>query len=175
MPDLTGPYADLLRQARYQSAVVAVFEMKHSLSPIYWMNISDHTVPFVGVIEHTNFIGPDQYGGKHILYVSNYLSPSDPKYTLSNEELVELYCTHLPRINPSFTKEWVENWRVFRDEGGQPIITTHYSQRIPDHRTPIRGLYLANTTQIYPEDRGMNYSARLGQTAARVVLLDRSP
>ena len=42
-----------------------------------------------------------------------------------------------------------------------------------DHRTPIRGLYLANTTQIYPEDRGMNYSIRLGQTAAKTVAEDR--
>jgi hypothetical protein len=29
---------------------------------------------------------------------------------------------------------------------------------------------LANTTQIYPEDRGTNYSVRLGTDAARALL-----
>ncbi|MDO9065791.1 MAG: amine oxidase, partial [Chloroflexota bacterium] len=57
----------------------------------------------------------------------------------------------------------------FRDPAGQPVVTRGYSQIIPAYRTPISGLYLANTTQIYPEDRGMNYSVRLGQTIARVV------
>ena len=37
---------------------------------------------------------------------------------------------------------------------------------------PIEGLYLANTTQIYPEDRGVNYSVRLGRAAAAVVAQD---
>jgi hypothetical protein len=31
---------------------------------------------------------------------------------------------------------------------------------------------LANTTQIYPEDRGTNYAVRLGTDAARALLAD---
>jgi hypothetical protein len=55
---------------------------------------------------------------------------------------------------------------------GQPVITTNYSASIPDHRTPVSGLYLANTTQIYPEDRGLNYSVRLGDRIAALVAGD---
>ncbi|MCL5025190.1 MAG: amine oxidase, partial [Chloroflexi bacterium] len=76
---------------------------------------------------------------------------------------------HLREINPEFKPDWVVRRWVFRDDAGQPIITTNFSRQIPDHRTPIHGLYLANTTQIYPEDRGMNYSVRLGQTIARIL------
>ena len=47
-----------------------------------------------------------------------------------------------------------------------------YASRIPAHRTPIDGLYLANTTQIFPEDRGTNYSVRLGRKVARLLLED---
>jgi hypothetical protein len=57
-------------------------------------------------------------------------------------------------------------------DAAQPIIGVNYSRRIPELRTPIPGLYLANTTQIYPEDRGTNYSVRLGQEVARAVLED---
>ena len=48
----------------------------------------------------------------------------------------------------------------------------NYSQRMPAHRTPIKNLYLANTTQIYPEDRGTNYSVRMGRQVARMVMED---
>ena len=54
----------------------------------------------------------------------------------------------------------------------QPIIPLNYSERIPDHRTGLPGLYLANTTQIYPEDRGTNYSVRLGNQIAALVADD---
>ena len=37
-------------------------------------------------------------------------------------------------------------------------------------RTSVPGLFLANTTQVYPEDRGTNYAVRLGDDAAREVL-----
>jgi hypothetical protein len=49
------------------------------------------------------------------------------------------------------------------------VITCNYSERIPSHRTPLHGLYLANTLQIYPEDRGTNYSVRLGKNIAGMV------
>ena len=37
---------------------------------------------------------------------------------------------------------------------------------------PAAGLVLANTTQVYPEDRGTNYAVRLGDQAARELLRD---
>jgi hypothetical protein len=61
---------------------------------------------------------------------------------------------------------------VFRERSAQPIIPLHYGARIPDHRTGLPGLYLANTTQIYPEDRGTNYSVRLGNHIAEIVAGD---
>jgi hypothetical protein len=36
----------------------------------------------------------------------------------------------------------------------------------------VPGLYLANTTQIYPEDRGLNYSVRLGEKIAELAASD---
>jgi len=65
-----------------------------------------------------------------------------------------------------------ERW-LFRDPAGQPVITTNYGSSIPDHRTLVPGLYLANTTQIYPEDRGLNYSVRLGENIAALVSDDQ--
>jgi protoporphyrinogen oxidase len=169
VPELPSDYVGKLRHVKYQSALCLVLKLKRPLSHIYWMNISDPTIPFVAAIEHTNYIPPQVYGGKHVLYLSNYLSSDSPLFALSQDELLREYLPHVQRINPEFDLDWVEESWLFRDDAGQPIVTCNYFRQVPDHQTPIEGLYLANTTQIYPEDRGMNYSVHLGQKIADIV------
>jgi hypothetical protein len=62
---------------------------------------------------------------------------------------------------------------VHREPAAQPIVTVGYPERIPPLRTGVEHLVLANTTQIYPEDRGTNYAVRLGGDAAGVLLSRR--
>jgi hypothetical protein len=73
---------------------------------------------------------------------------------------------------PDFSPDWIVDRWFFKDAAGQPVITTNYGASIPDHRTPVPGLYLANTTQIYPEDRGLNYSVLLGERIAALAAAD---
>ena len=40
---------------------------------------------------------------------------------------------------------------------------------IPDFQTPATGLFMANLSQIYPEDRGTNYAVDLGNRVSAVV------
>lgn len=162
-------YVAKMNAAKYIAAVLLVLKMKHPLSPIYWLNIADRTIPFVATIEQTNFISPKVYNDKRILYVSNYLTPSSPYFQMSRDELFNTYLPHLQKINPRFSLDWVEEMWHFKEAAAQPVVPLNYSQMLPEHRTPIRNLYLANTTQIYPEDRGTNYSVRLGQDIARMV------
>ncbi len=51
-------------------------------------------------------------------------------------------------------------------------MTIGYRERIPEHRTPIKGLYLATMSQIYPEDRGQNYSIKMGEAVAKMAAED---
>ena len=74
------------------------------------------------------------------------------------------------KVNPAFDRSWVRERWLFREPAAQPIVTVGYKERIPPLRTPVEGLVLANTTQIYPEDRGTNYAVRLGGDAARAIL-----
>jgi protoporphyrinogen oxidase len=91
---------------------------------------------------------------------------------MSDEAIIEAYLPHLRKINPNFDRSWIQQARVFRERAAQPIIPLNYSSMIPEHRTPLKNLYLANTTQIYPEDRGTNYSVRLGEQIAAMILAD---
>jgi protoporphyrinogen oxidase len=172
VPELPQRYRQNLGGLEYEAAVVALLQLTHPLSNIYWLNIADDDLPFTGVIEQTNFIGPEHYGGKRFVYLSKYMEPEHPYFSLSDDELIETYIPFLKRINPEFDRSWIEQVWVFRERSAQPIIPLYYSERMPEHRTGLPALYLANTTQIYPEDRGTNYSVRLGNQIAALVAAD---
>ena len=169
MPD---DYQGMLTDVNYLSAVLLILELDRPLTAKYWLNIADNDMPFVGVIEHTNMIDKSLYGGRHIVYFSNYPDRESELYRMEPEELLDLFVPHLRKLNPDFDRSWVQGYHHHRVDGAQPIIGRNYSQRIPPHRTPVNGLYLANTTQIFPEDRGTNYSIRMGRQVAQMVMDD---
>jgi hypothetical protein len=45
-----------------------------------------------------------------------------------------------------------------------------YLKRLPPHETPLPGVYLARMAHVLPQDRGQNYSLRLGERMARRLL-----
>ena len=172
VPPLPADYLRRLTDVAYLAAVLVVLVLDRPLTPMYWMYVGDRLMPFLGVIEHTNLIPADHYGGNHIVYLGNYLAREAPLYQMGREELFQLYLGHLKRLNPRFEPSWIREYHYHREEAAQPVATREYSTRIPDHRTPFSRLYLANTTQIYPEDRGTNYSVRLGRRVAQMVVQD---
>jgi protoporphyrinogen oxidase len=173
-PPLTDDYARRLDHVKWQGAVCMVITMKRQLSPIYWMNIGDRSMPFLALVEHTNFIGPENYGGNHILYISNYLHQGHEYFGMDEDELWAVFEPALKRINPQFSSDWVNQRWLFKAPYAQPIIRMDYSAHKPDHRTPVAGLYLETMTQIYPEDRGQNYSILMGENVAKMVVEDHA-
>jgi protoporphyrinogen oxidase len=171
-PPLPADYAAKLDALEYEAAVVAILELDQPLSDVYWLNMADDDLPFTGIIEHTNFIEPVAYGGSRFVYLSKYMEPGHPYFAMPDEEVIEAYLPHLTKVNPNFDRSWIRNTWVFRERAAQPIIPMNYSTQVPEHRTPLKNLYLANTTQIYPEDRGTNYSVRLGEDVAKLMLED---
>jgi protoporphyrinogen oxidase len=162
---LSPGYLERLDSIDYHTALCLLLEIDRQFSPFYWTNIADAELPFVGLIEQTNFIEPERYGGRRFLYVANYLAPGDSLLKLDADQLIEHYTAGLRRVNPGFDRSWVRERWLFREPAGQPIVTVGYPQRMPPLDTGVPGLVLANTTQIYPEDRGTNYSVRLADQA----------
>ncbi len=171
--EIGSDYLDRLRTTEYHTALCLLLELDRRFSPFYWTNIADTTIPFVGLIEHTNFIDPARYQGRRFLYVANYLAPGDPLLALTEAELLDAYLPGLQAVQPEFSPGWIVKSWLHREPAAQPIVTVGYHKRIPAFATGVPGLILANTTQIYPEDRGTNYSVRLGGDAARALLSDQ--
>lgn len=155
-------YTDSLKRVNYIGNTCLTLELDRALSDIYWLNVADPSFPFVGVIEHTNFIPASEYGCHHIVYLSKYLPTNDPLFSLDTEEFFQYALPYLKRIYPDFNPVWVQAKHLHKAQYSQHIASLGYSKLIPTLRTPYAGLYLSSLSQIYPEDRGVNYAIREG-------------
>ena len=169
--DLPGDYVERLRSIEYHTAVCLVLVLDRQFSPYYWTNIADD-LPFIGLVEHTNWVSREHYGGRHILYVANYVEPGSAVARMDADALLDHYREGLRRVTPAFSDDWVRERWAFREPHAQPIVDVGYRRRIPPLQTGVPGLLLANTTQVYPEDRGTNYAVRLGNEAAAALIAD---
>ena len=161
-----------LQRLEATAAICTVLELSRSLTPYYWLNIADPEMPFGGLIEHTNYIPAQRYGGRHILYISNYLFPDNPLYSAPKSQVLEAYLPHLAAFNPEFDPSWILASHHFRADYAQPVVTVGYRDHLPSMRTSAPGLYLCSMAQIYPEDRGMNYAIAYGEKVAALITAD---
>jgi protoporphyrinogen oxidase len=161
-----------LKRLRATAAICTVLELERSLTRYYWLNIADDEMPFGGLIEHTNYIPRERYGGRHILYISNYLFPDHELYSAPKSKILGRYEPALKRINPDFDSSWILASHHFRADYAQPVVTTGYKEQMPSFSSSVPGLYLCSMANIYPEDRGMNYAIAYGEKVANVILAD---
>jgi protoporphyrinogen oxidase len=171
-PSLPPDYLKGLLELKSMGAVVMVLALKHQLSEegYYWYNIPKSAgYPFLALVEHTNFLSPEYFGGDHIVYCGDYLEPGHEYFSLSQEELLARFLPVLPRFNPKFSPDWVRKTWLFRTPYAQPVPLVDHSRNIPPIQTPIPDLYFASMSQVYPWDRGTNFAVEIGRRAARLM------
>jgi protoporphyrinogen oxidase len=171
-PTLPADYLKGLSALKSMGAVVMILSLKKRLSEqgYYWYNIPKSAgFPFLALVEHTNFLSPDYFGGDHIVYIGDYLEPDHEYFKLSETELLERFLPSLPRINPNFQADWIKKTWLWRTPYAQPIPEVNHSRNIPAIETPLKGLYFASMSQVYPWDRGTNFAVEIGRKAARMM------
>lgn len=169
-PHASSDYVQSLGRIEFLANTCVVLELDRSLSDTYWLNVSDPSFPFVGIIEHTNFEPASTYGGRHIVYLSKYHAESHPLFTMSDAEVLDFCVPYITRMFPAFDRAWVTGHRVWRARWSQPIVVQRYGELIPAVRTPLPDLWLATMAQVYPEDRGTNYAIREGRAVGRAMV-----
>jgi protoporphyrinogen oxidase len=154
--------------------VALVLALKQGLTDgHYWINLPKGAeIPFMGLVEHTNYISSEHYGGDHLVYCGDYLPRDHPYLSYDKEKLLEIYLPGLKRINPAFRPDWVRKAWAFAERYAQPVPKVDHSRTIPSLKTPIPGLWMATMSQVYPWDRGSNYAVEIGRRVARRVLGD---
>jgi len=178
VPELPEGYAGSLRALKSLGAVVLIVTLDRPLTRYYWHNLPKEAgFPFLALVEHTNYIGAEHYGGDHIIYCGDYLNPDHEHFRLSKEELLERFLPAFTRLNPDFDRSWVRDTWLWKTPYAQPVPPLNHSRNIPSLATPIPGLYFASMSQVYPWDRGTNYAVQIGRKVAALArdFLERKP
>jgi len=171
VPDLPPEW-----KARYEAihnigVICVIFKLKRSVSPHFWVNISENGIEIPGIIEFSNL---RNIGDDHIVYVPYYMPITHSKFSWPDDNLCQEAFSCLQRLNPALTTEDILERKVARLKHGQPVCEPGFAAKIPSVQTPIHGLQIADTCFYYPEDRGIAESVRMGRNMARSVERDRS-
>lgn len=172
VPALPDSYLESLNSLKSMGAVVLVLALEHQLTEQhYWINLpKGEGLPFLALVEHTNYIDRRHYGNDHIIYCGDYLKPDHEYFSLTKEELLARFLPALKQFNPDFEESWVRESWLFRTKYAQPVPPVNHSTNIPGIATPIPGLYWASMSQVYPWDRGTNYAVEIGRRAADLLI-----
>src|SRR4030067_1082131 len=133
-PTLPEDYLRGLLQLKSMGAVVMILALDRHLSEqgYYWFNIPKAAgFPFLSLVEHTNFIASEHFGGDHLVYCGDYLDADHEYFHLSQEELLERFLPALSRFNPRFNPDWVQNTSLFRTNYDHTIPEVNHSRNTP--------------------------------------------
>jgi protoporphyrinogen oxidase len=166
IPDLPDHIIKAYQSVANIAVVCVIVKLNKPLSSNFWVNINDPDMDIPGLVEYTNLQPLD----KHIVYVPFYLPGDHPSYAQSDEWYIERVSGYLKRINPALGQEDILDVRASRYRFAQPICEPGFSQKLPPVELPVRGLWVADTSYYYPEDRGISESIEFGRKMARMAL-----
>jgi len=164
MPDLPATLLDAYRSKKNIAVVCVIAKLKKPVTDNFWLNTNDDEMDIPGIVEYTNL---RPMGGQHIVYVPFYMPGEHPKFAEPDQVFLDKIRRYLKKINPSLVDEDFIDMRASRYRYAQPICEPGYLDRLPPARLPIDGLWVADTSYYYPEDRGISESIDFGRKMAR--------
>ena len=164
VPDLSAELKAQYQAIHSIGVICVIFRLKRSVSPHFWVNISENGIEIPGIIEFSNL---RNVGDDAIVYVPYYMPVTNAKFSWPDDRLCDDALSCLRRINPTLGQEDVIDVKIARLRHGQPVCETGFAAKIPPIQTPIHGLQIADTCYYYPEDRGIAESVRMGRRMAR--------
>lgn len=170
-PELPAAFRNQVSAIKNIPVACVILKLKHAISDNFWMNISDKDIEIPGVIEYSN-LNPGSDPSKKILYAPFYMPKTHPKWTKSNPELIEEVISYLSRLNPEFRRDWIIDAYCHRYEFAQTICPPGFQDMLPPMRTPLPGLFMADTAYYYPEDRSISESVQVGCSLAKAALAE---
>ena len=165
VPDLPAE-----ERARYDAianigVVCVVFRLKRSVTPHFWVNISDPRFEIPGIVEFSNL----RPTGDTVVYIPYYMPVTHPKFAKDDAFFRAEGFRYLSLINPALREDDVTAFYVGRLRHAQPVCPPGFAAMLPPIETSIEGLQIADTCFYYPEDRGISESVRFGKLMAERV------
>jgi len=166
IPQLSKNSVKIYQSIDNVGVVCVILKLRKKLTENFWLNINDPSIDIPGLIEYTNLNPLNE----KVVYIPFYLHRNDKRFSQGDEIFLLKVMTYLKKINPEFNENWILSKRVHRYEYAQPICPPRFLAKIPPIKTDIDGLYVADTSHYYPEDRSISESIRVGKNIGRLIL-----
>ncbi|MGQ9549609.1 MAG: NAD(P)/FAD-dependent oxidoreductase [Roseiflexus sp.] len=153
----------------YLGIVCMLLVLRRSLSPYYTLNITDERIPFTGVIETTNLIDRQFTNGYHLVYLPKYVTPDNLFAQMNDEALQRSFLVYLRQMFPDLRADDIAAVRIGRERYVEPLHPIGRTDDIPPFTTGIGGLYLVNSSQIYPQLTNGEAAVAHAANAARII------
>jgi protoporphyrinogen oxidase len=163
---------DSVARIRFIAVVCVVLLLERPLTGAFWVNIVDPELSLSGVIEYTNLDPIPELGGRSLVYVPYYVPVDHPLFHGKDQPIVAETVAGLERIVPHFRPGQVVAARVFRDRHAQPVCPPGFGAMVPPVATGIEGLFLVDSTQLYPSDRSRSGMIGIVRRHARELFGD---
>jgi protoporphyrinogen oxidase len=162
MPDLPSEVLSKFKSVKNIAVVCVIVKLRKPLTENFWLNTNDPEMDIPGIVEYSN-LRPLDYS---IVYVPFYMPGEHPKFSESDAVFLGKVKKYFKKINPSLVDEDFLDIRASRYRYAQPIGVPGYLETIPNAKLPINGLWVADTSYYYPEDRGISESIDFGRKMA---------
>jgi len=167
IPDLPVEFLRRFSSRKNIAVVCVIVKLRKSVSEYFWVNTNDPDMDIPGLVQYSNLRPLDD----HVVYVPFYMPGEHPKFQESDQHFIDKVRRYLKKINEGLKDEDFIDWRASRYRYAQPICEPGYLDQIPPVALPVRGLWVADTSYYYPEDRGISESVEFGRNMARAALL----
>ena len=144
--------------------VCLIFKLKKPVTNNFWLNVNDDRMEIPGIIEYSNLNKQQD----HIAYVPFYMPQTHPKFNRDDQAFVDESRSYILSINPLLTEDDIIDVNVSRYGFAQPICPPNFLDDLPPIKSDIDGLFIADTSYYYPEDRSITESVGLGRKIARL-------
>lgn len=162
MPDLPAAILEQFAKLRNIAVVCLIIKLRKPLTDNFWLNVNDPEMDIPGLVEYSNLRPLDA----PIVYIPYYMPGEHPKFQDADEVFFAKARRYLKRINPQLTDEDFLAMRASRYRFAQPICGPGFLDQLPPAQLPIQGLWVADTSYYYPEDRGISESIDFGRKLA---------
>lgn len=163
MPELPADVLKRFSELKNVAVVCVIVKLRKPLTENFWLNTNDPDMDIPGLVEYSNLRPLDQ----HIVYVPFYLPGEHPTFAEPDQAFLDKVQRYLKKINPALSDEDFIELRASRYRYAQPICEPGYLSRLPPVEQSIKGLWIADTSYYYPEDRGISESLGFGRQMAR--------
>jgi protoporphyrinogen oxidase len=165
MPALPPDILRSFRSVKNIAVVCVIAKLKRAVTENFWLNTNDPEMDIPGLVEYTNLRPLEN----HIVYVPFYMPAEHPKFADPDSTFLDKVRRYLRKINPALADNDFIELRASRYRYAQPICEPGYLDRLPPVALPVKGLWVADTSYYYPEDRGISESLGFGRDLARMA------